>query len=51
MVVTRQHKGVRVVKCFVEWIKNEPLVKSTLIADTDASHYGIMTTNLAEVYN
>ena len=38
-------------KCFSEWIKNEPLEKWALIADTDGSRHGIMTTNLAEVYN
>ena len=49
--VTRRHKGVRSVKCFSESIKNEPLEKWALIADTDGSRYEIMTTNLAEVYN
>ena len=49
--VTRRRKGGRSVKCFSEWIKNEPLEKWALIADTDGSRYGIMTTNLAEVYN
>ena len=49
--VTRRRKGGRSVKCFSEWVKNEPLEKWALIADTDGSRYGIMTTNLAEVYN
>jgi hypothetical protein len=49
--VTRRRKGGRSVKCFYEWIKNEPLEKWALIADTDGSRYGIMTTNLAKVYN
>ena len=47
--VTRRRKGGRSMKCFSEWIKNEPLEKWALIADTDGSRYGIMTTNLAEV--
>ncbi|CAN6380820.1 unnamed protein product [Urochloa humidicola] len=49
--VTRKRKGGRSVKCFSDWIKNEPLDKWALIGDTDGSRYGIMTTNLAEVYN
>ncbi|CAO2207022.1 unnamed protein product [Urochloa humidicola] len=49
--VTRKRKGGRSVKCFSDWIKNEPLDKWSLIGDTDGSRYGIMTTNLAEVYN
>ena len=49
--ITRGRMGERSVKCFSEWIKNEPLEKWALIADTNGSRYGIMTTNLAEVYN
>ena len=49
--VTRRRKGGRSVKCFSEWIKNEPLEKWALIADTDGLRYGIMITNLDEVYN
>jgi len=49
--ITRGRKGERSVKCFSEWIKNEPLEKWALIADTDGSRHGMMTTNLAEVYN
>ena len=49
--VTRRRKGGRSVKCFSEWIKNEPLEKWALIADTDGSRHKMMTTNLAEVYN
>jgi len=39
------------VKCFSEWIKNEPIEKWALIADTDGSRLGIMISNLAEIYN
>jgi len=49
--VTRRRKGGRSVKCFSEWIKNEPQEKWALIADTDGSRHIMMTTNLAEVYN
>ena len=49
--VTRRRKGGGSVKCFSEWIKNEPLEKWALIADTDGSRHKMMTTNLAEVYN
>ena len=49
--VTRRRKGGRSVKCFSEWIKNEPQEKWALIADTDGSRHRMMTTNLAEVYN
>ena len=49
--VTRRRKGGRSMKCFSEWIKNKPIEKWALIADTNGSRYGIMTTNLAEVYN
>ena len=38
-------------KCFFEWIENEPLEKWALIADTNGSRHGIMTINLVEVYN
>jgi hypothetical protein len=46
--VTRRRKRGRSVKCFSEWIKNEPLEKWALIADTNGSRHGIMTINLAE---
>jgi len=39
------------VKCFYKRIKNEPIEKWALIADTDGSRLGIMISNLAEVYN
>ena len=49
--ITRRRKGGRLVKCFSEWIRNEPLEKWALIADTNGSRHRIMTINLAEVYN
>ena len=49
--VTRRRKRGRSVKCFSKWIKNEPIEKWALIADTNGSRHGIMTANLAEVYN
>ena len=49
--ITRRRKGGRSVKCFSEWIKNKPIEKWALIADTNGSRHKIMTINLAEVYN
>nr|ABA91612.1 retrotransposon protein, putative, Ty3-gypsy subclass [Oryza sativa Japonica Group] len=39
------------IRNFTQWIENEPKEKWSLLFDTDGSRYGIMTTNLAEVYN
>ena len=41
----------RDIGCFSHWIEAEPLEKWSLLHDTDGARYGIMTTNLAEVYN
>ena len=41
----------RDIGCFSHWIEAEPLHKWSLLHDTDGARYGIMTTNLAEVYN
>lgn len=38
-------------KTFSEWIQNEPREKWALLYDEGGARYGIMTTNLAEVYN
>ena len=50
-IKTRRHKGGRFLKCFSDWIKEEPLEKWSLLHHTFRARYGIMTTNLAEVYN
>ena len=47
---TKRKKG-RQIKNFSEWIEKEPLVRWSLLHDTHGARYGIMTTNLAEVYN
>ena len=41
----------RNIECFSHWIEAVPLEKWSLLHDTDGARYGIMTTNLAEVYN
>ena len=48
---THRRKGGRSLKCFSDWIKEEPVKKWSLLHDTYGARYGIMTTNLAEVYN
>ena len=47
---TKRKKG-RQIKNFSEWIEKEPPVRWSLLHDTHGARYGIMTTNLAEVYN
>nr|CAH66295.1 OSIGBa0139J17.4 [Oryza sativa] len=49
--ITRRRKRGRATKCFTEWVEFEPMEKWSLLYDTDGSRYGVMTTNLAEVYN
>ena len=39
------------IRCFSHWIEHEPKEKWALLYDTEGARYGIMTTNLAEVYN
>lgn len=39
------------IQCFSHWIEQEPKEKWALLYDTEGARYGIMTTNLAEVYN
>jgi hypothetical protein len=39
------------IKKFSHWIEKEPHEKWSLLHDTHGARYGIMTTNLAEVYN
>ena len=46
-----RRKGGKSLKCFSYWIKEEPIEKWSLLHDTYGARYGIMTTNLAEVYN
>jgi hypothetical protein len=46
-----RRKGGRSLKCFSDWIKEEPVEKWSLLLDTYGACYGIMTMNLAEVYN
>ncbi|WVZ95502.1 hypothetical protein U9M48_041257 [Paspalum notatum var. saurae] len=41
----------RSIKSFSEWIEHEPKEKWSLLHDEGGARYGIMTTNLAEVYN
>ena len=38
-------------KCFSDWIKEEPLDTWSLLYGTFGARYGIMTMNLTEVYN
>ena len=47
-VVRRSGSSIR---CFSDWIEYEPKEKWSLLYDTDGARFGIMTTNLAEVYN
>ena len=47
---TKRKKGKRI-RNFEEWIEKEPPVKWSLLHDEYGARYGIMTTNLAEVYN
>jgi len=47
---TRRRPG-RSIKTFSQWIEHEPKEKWSLLYDEGGSRYGIMTTNLAEVYN
>ena len=47
---TKRKKGPRI-RNFEEWIEKEPPVKWSLLHDAHGARYGIMTTNLAEVYN
>ena len=47
---TKRKKGNRI-RNFVEWIEKEPPEQWSLLHDTNGARYGIMTTNLAEVYN
>ena len=44
-------KRRRAIKTFSEWIEHEPKEKWALLYDEGGARYGIMTTNLAEVYN
>ena len=39
------------VKCFSDWIEHVPKEKWSLLHDRGGARYGVMTTNLAEVYN
>jgi len=39
------------IKTFSKWIEHEPKEKWALLFNEGAARYGIMTTNLAEVYN
>ena len=48
---TRRRKGGRSLKCFSDWIKEEPIEEWSLLHDTYGACYGIMTMNLAAVYN
>jgi hypothetical protein len=48
---THRRKGRRSLKCFSNWIKEEPLEKWSLLYDTFGARYGIMTMNLVEVYS
>ena len=44
-------KRRRAIKTFLEWIEHEPKEKWALLFDEGGARYGIMSTNLAEVYN
>nr|ABA95137.1 Transposable element protein, putative, MuDR [Oryza sativa Japonica Group] len=48
---TMRRRSGSSIRNFSQWIENEPKEKWSLLFDTDGSRYGIMTTNLAEVYN
>ena len=39
------------IKCFSHWIEKEPMERWSLLHDTHGARYGIMTSNLVEVYN
>ena len=46
-----RRKTRRAIETFSEWIEHESKEKWTLLFDEGGARYGIMTTNLAEVYN
>ena len=46
----RRRSG-RNTKTFSQWIEHEPKERWSLLYDTHGARYGVMTTNLAEVYN
>lgn len=46
-----KRKNGRRIRSFEQWIEKEPPVKWSLLHDLHGARYGIMTTNLAEVYN
>ena len=46
-----RRKRRRAIKTFSEWIEHEPKEKWALLFDEGGARYGLMTTNLAEVYN
>ncbi|XP_066162566.1 uncharacterized protein [Oryza sativa Japonica Group] len=48
---TMRRRSGSSIRKFSHWIENEPKEKWSLLFDTNSSRYGIMTTNLAEVYN
>ncbi|BAH91629.1 Os02g0285700 [Oryza sativa Japonica Group] len=48
---TMRRRSGSSIRNFTQWIENEPKEKWSLLFDTDGSRYGIMTTNLAGVYN
>uniref|UniRef100_A0A0A9HEJ7 Uncharacterized protein n=1 Tax=Arundo donax TaxID=35708 RepID=A0A0A9HEJ7_ARUDO len=39
------------IKCFSHWIEAEPREKWVLLYDIGGARFGVMTTNIAEVYN
>ena len=47
-IVRRSGSSIR---SFSQWIRNEPNEKWALLYDSGGARYGVMTTNLAEVYN
>ena len=48
---TTHRRSGAITKSFSQWIENELKEKWSLLYDTNEAWYGIMTTNLAEVYN
>ncbi|KAG2630340.1 hypothetical protein PVAP13_3KG484005 [Panicum virgatum] len=46
-----RRRRARNIKCFSHWIEAEPKEKWALLFDTLGARWGIMTSNLAEVYN
>ena len=46
-----RRKRRRAIKIFSEWIEHERKEKWALLFDEGGARYGIITTNLAEVYN